>query len=153
MISISVQVHVHHVHVHRWCIVDKQPRQKIIWSRCIMLNLRSKTWQRATHSFTELREVYMQRLWHASKERLPHDTWFCPPPPFWDLYMLLMTFLVVSLHASSNNLSVTSTFTVWEKNATNVNLTNLKVIFFPIPLYLTVYSALFKLPLSTALVF
>ena len=35
-------------------------------------------------------------------------------------------------------ISVTSTFTVSEIYATNVNLTNLKVIIFPVPLYLTV---------------
>ena len=49
-------------------------------------------------------------------------------------------------------ISVTIASTVWETYATNVNLTNLKVIIFPIPLYLTVYSALFTLSLSTAFV-
>ena len=34
---------------------------------------------------------------------------------------------------------------------TNGNLKNLKVINFPIPLYLTIYSARFSLALSTAL--
>ena len=41
---------------------------------------------------------------------------------------------------------------IWETYATNVNLTNLKVIIFPIPLYLMVYSALFTLLISTALI-
>ena len=42
--SISVQSHLQ---VYRWCIVHKQPRiRKIIWARCILLNLRSKTQQR-----------------------------------------------------------------------------------------------------------
>ena len=93
------------------------------------------------------------------------------------LRVLLMIFLVVSWHVpsfpkSSNNLepicnyvnvkcswlvilriiSVTRTFTVWETYAANVNLTNLTVIIFPIPLYLTVYIALFTLPLSIAFV-
>ena len=74
-------------------------------------------------------------------------------------------FIRTSLPKSSNNLelmcnyvnvkcswlvilwiiSVTSTLTVWETNATNVNLTNLKVIIFPIPWYLTAYSTLFTL--------
>ena len=50
------------------------------------------------------------------------------------------------------SISVTSTFTVLETYATDVKLTNLKVIIFPMPLYLTIYSALFTLPLSTAFV-
>ena len=54
----------------------------------------------------------------------------------------------------SRKWETTSTLTVWETYATNVNLTNLKVhvIIFPIPLYLTVYSAFFTRPLSIAFV-
>ena len=42
-VSIPVQSHLQ---VHRWCIVHKQPRLKIIWARCILLNLRPRTPQR-----------------------------------------------------------------------------------------------------------
>ena len=37
---------------------------------------------------------------------------------------------------------VTSTFTLWETYTTSMNLTNLKLIIFPIPLHSTIYSAL-----------
>ena len=49
-------------------------------------------------------------------------------------------------------ISVTSTFTLWETYTTSVNLTNLKLIIFPIPLHSTIYSALFSLSLSTTFV-
>ena len=85
-------------------------------------------------------------------------------------WFTLMAFLVVSLHAPlllkiSNNLepicnnvnmkcswfvifriiSVTNTFTAWETYTSNVSLKNLKIIIFPIRLYLTIYSALLSL--------
>ena len=47
-------------------------------------------------------------------------------------------------------ISVTSTFTLWETYTTSVNLTNLKLVIFPIPLHSTINSALFSLSLSTA---
>ena len=49
-------------------------------------------------------------------------------------------------------ISVTSTFTLWETYTTSVNLTNLKLIIFPIPLHSMIYSALFSHSLSTAFV-
>ena len=49
-------------------------------------------------------------------------------------------------------ISVTNTFTLWETYTTSVNLINLKLIIFSIPLHSTIYNALFFLSLSTAFV-
>ena len=52
----------------------------------------------------------------------------------------------------SRIISVTSTFTVRKTHTTHVNFKKMKVIIFPISLYLTIHSPLLSLPLSTAFV-
>ena len=47
-VDILVQFYIQ-VHVHWWCFVHNPTKSlRITWTRCIRLNLRSKTWQRAT---------------------------------------------------------------------------------------------------------